>query len=74
VEATNISRRALIDALLDGRLTGRQISPKLWLIDVDDPSFDTFLDDHEKWLSVRKRKDPIFEEFLKQHREEKSKG
>ena len=70
IEATNISRRALIDALQDGRLAGRQISPKLWLIELDDPSFDTFLNEHEKWLAVRKKKNPKFEEYLKKRREE----
>ena len=56
-QETGMSARALINALKDGRLAGRQVSPKLWLIDVDDPKYQVFLAEHQKWLKARGKGD-----------------
>ena len=50
-----VSNRALQEALEKGRLAGRKISPKLWLIEVDDPKYQQFLAEHQKWLQARGR-------------------
>jgi len=51
-----VTTSAIHKAIKEGRLAGRQFSPKLWLIDVDHPLYQQFLEKNEAWREVRKNK------------------